>query len=73
MPKVTLEFEVPEDQSGLEAALDGDKWRAVAWDLDQWLRSQIKHSDRAPLILSVLQEVRDQLRDQVQETGLDFD
>ena len=43
MAKVILEFESTEEQSELRAALDGWKWAAAMWILDQKLRETTKH------------------------------
>jgi len=42
MGKIILEFN-SEDAEDARVALDGYKWKSVVWDLDQELRSTIKH------------------------------
>ena len=40
-----LKFPLPECQQDFETAINGYKWKLVVWDLDKWLRSQIKHKE----------------------------
>jgi hypothetical protein len=54
--KAILEFTFPEDQDEHTDALNGANWKSVVWELDEWLRQQIKYSNREDL-----QEVRDKL------------
>lgn len=49
-------------------AHNGTTWKAAMYDLDQWLRGQIKYGDR-----NELQEARDMLHQIVYESGLSFD
>lgn len=42
--KAILEFNLPEDQSEFDFATQGSDWWHVAWQMDQWLRGQIKHA-----------------------------
>ena len=41
--KITLEFK-DEDAEEALTALDGYKWKLALWDLDQYLRSEIKYN-----------------------------
>jgi hypothetical protein len=43
MGKVILEFDSIEEQDDIKAALDGWKWKMAMWELDQKLRSVVKH------------------------------
>lgn len=38
-----LKFNLPDDQEDFNIALDGSKWALSMFELDQWLRSQIKY------------------------------
>ena len=38
-----LKFNLPDDQEDFNIALDGSKWALSMWELNNWLRSQIKH------------------------------
>jgi len=41
--KITLEFK-DEDAEEALTALDGYKWKLALWDLDQYIRSQVKYN-----------------------------
>jgi hypothetical protein len=43
MPRVTLNFNLPEEEQEHRDALDGTNWKLVAWDVDQILRNAIKY------------------------------
>ena len=43
MGKVILEFDSVEEQTEIKEALDGYKWKLSIWDLDQELRTIVKH------------------------------
>jgi hypothetical protein len=44
MAKVILEFDSIEEQSEIDTALNGWKWKMAMWDLDQKLRGTVKYS-----------------------------
>ena len=43
MSKITIEFDGEDATADARTALDGYKWKAAMWDLDQELRSCIKY------------------------------
>lgn len=43
MGKIILEFDSFEEADAARTALDGYKWKLAMWDLDQELRSTVKH------------------------------
>ena len=43
MGKIILEFDSIEEAQDARTALDGIKWKVAMWDLDQKLRSTVKH------------------------------
>ena len=73
--KAILEFNLPEDQSDFELATNGYKWQLVAWELDQWLRSQIKYSpeEMSQDVYDKLQECRDKLHEIKNDYNLKLD
>jgi hypothetical protein len=42
--KATIEFNLPDDQLEFDLAVNSGKWYSVAWDLNQYIRSQTKHA-----------------------------
>ncbi len=72
--KATLTFTLPEDIAELKMALEAQDWVLVMWDLDQWLRGQVKYSttDNA-WDVDTLEAVREELHDILREWNLDME
>lgn len=70
--KAILEFELPENEVDFNLALDGSKWSYVVWQLDQYLRSQIKHpaEGMSDDTYKAFDETRDKLYELLNEEGL---
>ena len=65
--KVTIEFK-DEERDELQTALDGYKWKMVAWDLSQKLRAYIKYDeslteDQDEIIEKIQKELNELLND----------
>lgn len=73
--KAKLEYNLPEDIIDFEFAINGNKWWLVAWDLDQWLRGNIKHPKEgiSEEAYKVYEEVREELRELIIDRGLNLD
>lgn len=41
-----LKYNLPEETEEFETAVNGSKYKSVIWELDQYLRSEIKHNDK---------------------------
>jgi molecular chaperone GrpE (heat shock protein) len=59
--KAQLTFNLPEEQEEFNDAINGNAFKAVIWELDQWMRSQLKHEDLPDNVHDKVQEIRDQL------------
>lgn len=71
--KITLEFK-DEDAEEALTALDGYKWKLAMWDLDQYIRSEIKYNpDLTDEAYIALQECRDKITILLQEYNLKLD
>jgi len=70
--KAILEFELPENDIDFNLALDGSKWSYVVWQLDQYLRSQVKHpaEGMSDDTYKAFDETRDKLYELLNEEGL---
>jgi hypothetical protein len=70
--KAILEFNLPEEQPEFELANDGYKWQLVVWELDQWLRSQIKYEpeEMSQEVYDAYELCRDKLHYIKEEHGL---
>jgi hypothetical protein len=74
--KATLEFNLPEDQSDFDLAVNGVKAQVDLWEMDQWLRAQYKYMSDAEYSedkYETFGKCRDQLREIMFENGLKFD
>jgi hypothetical protein len=73
--KAVLEFNLPEDQTDFEFATQGNKWWSVAWNMDQWLRSQIKYTPDGITDdeLEAFEECREKLRELIGDYNLNLD
>ena len=63
MAKATLKFNLPEENAEHKLAVNAGNYYAVLWDIDQYLRSKLKHGDLAESEYVVLEKTRDELRD----------
>ncbi len=73
--KATLEFNLPDDQTDFEDAVNGQKFRLAIWEFDQHLRAQTKY---APDSMSedtykAYSDIRDKLHEILNEDGLSLD
>lgn len=66
MSKINITFSLPEEKSEYRAAIHGIDYQIIISDLDNWLRSCIKHSD----VLPSIQDVRDMLWELVNDAGV---
>ena len=57
-----LTFNLPEEQNAFEIAVKSMDWALVAWDLDQWLRGNLKDGHKFKTADEVLEAVRAELR-----------
>ena len=79
MGKVILEFDSVEEQDDIKSALDGYKWKLAMWDLDQKLRSTVKHGqkfsgtgDASSEEIDVCDKLREEIRSILDEYGLNL-
>ena len=42
--KITVEYNLPEDQAEYRMAYDGPKTFSILWEMDKWLRTQVKYA-----------------------------
>jgi hypothetical protein len=68
--KATLKFNLPEEQEEFELASNAVKYSIVLSDIDNHLRSKIKHADLTDEQYKVYEEVREQLWDYLNQEGI---
>lgn len=47
--KAILDFNLPEDQSEFDDAIKGSDWKNLVWNMDQYLRKQVKYNEALTL------------------------
>jgi len=81
MGKIIIEFDSVEESHDARVALDGYKWKMAMWDLDQVLRSTVKHgvsiTDRSKEAsgneMNVADKIREEIRDILHGYGLNLE
>ena len=68
--RAIIEFTLPEEQDEFDTYRRAMDYAIVLEDLDQYLRSQVKYTERPDSELAVIQEVRDKLRDLMESRDL---
>lgn len=71
--EATLKFTLPEERQEFEMATNGPKYKAVLWQLDQYLRSQIKHADLSDAQAGTLELVRTELHEMLHSHQVTID
>lgn len=62
--RAILTFRLPQEQDEFDAAVQGRAAKALIWDLDQRLRSVLKHGDPSEETASLCEELRQMIRDE---------
>lgn len=61
MPKATLKFDLPDEQGDFDAAILGREALSVLWDIDQRLRSLLKHGEPTEEQAKLAEEIREMI------------
>ncbi len=74
--KVTIEFDGLEEKDELQSAIDGGKWKALVWEIDQELRKVVKYNSSLidaskPASLEEV-EFADKFREFIREMANDY-
>lgn len=72
--KAKLTFNLPEEQSDFRCAVNGVEWMSVCWDMDQWLRSELKYNDSkySDKEYELLEKIREELNNKMIDHGVSF-
>jgi len=75
MPKATLTFDLPDEQLEFHRAAHADDLSLVLFDMDQWLREQIKHNPNSynEDQINLLETVRGLFHEYMTDRGIDLD
>ena len=70
-----LKYNLPDDQAEFQMAMDAGKMHSVLWDMDQWLRAQIKYApdEMSQEKYEAFEECREKLHDLMVENNVDLD
>lgn len=76
--KVTIEFDEDSEQEDIQSALNGWKWKLAMFDLDQELRSIVKHGyienrEATDFEIECYNKCREMLREAMNDNNLTFD
>ena len=69
--KATFTFDLPEEQEECNVFQKANDMNSVIWQYLQWLREQIKYSQRPEEELKIIQEVRTKFFDLLSENEID--
>lgn len=61
MPKAILKFDLPDEQGDFDAAIHGREALSVLWDIDQRLRSLLKHGNPTEQEARLAEEIREMI------------
>lgn len=81
MGKIIIEFDSVEESHDARVALDAMKWKMAMWDLDQILRSTVKHGvsitnrskEASGEEMDVADKIREEIRDILNGYGLNLE
>jgi len=73
--KATLVFDLPEEQNEFNFATQGSDWWHVCWEMDQWLRANIKYApdEQSDEVFEAYELCREELRKIIEDKGLNLD
>ena len=74
MAQGQLIFDLNEERSDFELAVNAFKWYSVCWDMDQYLRSQTKYApdDMPEEVYETISKTREKLHQILGENSVDF-
>ena len=74
MSKIILEFDSIEEAQDARNAIDGWKWKHSMWELDQWLRSEIKYKEGlSQETYDAYDKLREKIREILDDNGLNIE
>ena len=73
MAELILKFNEDELEDA-RTALDGWKWKMAMWELDQWLRGEIKYNEKlSEETDEAYQAIRDKIREILHDSNLNIE
>jgi hypothetical protein len=73
--KGILEFDLRDDQKEFETAINADKYKSIIWELDQYLRQQIKYNadNLSNDTISAFELIRDKIREELNDYSISIE
>jgi hypothetical protein len=71
--KAKLTFDLPEEQEEFNDAINGSAFKSVVWELDQYMRSELKHGELTGDVHEKVQEIRDELHSIMNEHKVSYE
>jgi hypothetical protein len=68
--KAILEFDLPEENSDFQAAINGSNYRSCIWEFDQLLRSEMKYKELPDETYKSYKYCREELRKILEQDNL---
>ena len=73
MAKAMLRFNLPEEHAEFKAATQAGEMHSVLWEIDQYLRGQVKYCDHPAEVSAAYQAVRDRLWEELNARNIGLD
>ena len=71
--KAKLTFNLPDEESEFQDAINGNAYKAVIWEIDQYLRSELKHAELPEDVHDKVQLIRDELHEIIQDHSISME
>lgn len=73
--KGILEFDLRDDQKEFETAINADRYKSLIWDLDQYLRQQIKYNadNLSNDTITAFELIRNKIREELIENNISIE
>jgi hypothetical protein len=71
--KAKITFNLPDEESEFKDAINGNAYKAVIWEIDQYLRSQLKHEEMSDETSERVLQIRHELHSIIQSHHLTMD
>ena len=71
MPKATLTFDLPQENSEYNAAVYGEDWKLVAYEFSMYMRNLLKYGHKLKTADEALEHMKDQFWSLCKDRSLD--
>jgi hypothetical protein len=73
--KGILEFDLRDDQKEFETAINADRYKSLIWELDQYLRQQIKYNadNLSNDTITAFELIRNKIREELIDNNISIE